>query len=161
MAKMRVQGSRVIISGHETTKEECNAVTLMCDEMAKSKDFRLVEYRPGYAEFEAVGQAEDLKFAPNKVTCNLYFTSGITQVVFEGNPNVSNNTQTITTSGTAVTVVWASSTGTQNTATATVAEGYNFARWEVRTPSGDVTTTQDSPDASSLPEGTLVIKIAS
>ena len=64
MAKMRVQGSRVIISGHETTKEECNAVTLMCDEMAKSKDFRLVEYRPGYAEFEAVGQAEDLKIVP-------------------------------------------------------------------------------------------------
>lgn len=62
MARMRVQGSRIMISGHETTKEECNAVTLMCDEMAKSKDFRLVEYRPGYAEFEAVGQAKDLKF---------------------------------------------------------------------------------------------------
>lgn len=63
---MRVQGSRIIISAHETSKEECNAVTLMCDEMANSNSFRVVEYRPGYAEFEAVGQAEDLKFAPEK-----------------------------------------------------------------------------------------------
>lgn len=80
MARMRVQGSRIMISGHETTNEECNAVTLMCDEMAKSKDFRLVEYRPGYAEFEAVGKAEDLKFLPSPGDLIISFDSHITEV---------------------------------------------------------------------------------
>lgn len=89
MAKMRVQGSRVIISGHETTKEECNAVTLMCDEMAKSKDFRLVEYRPGYAEFEAVGQAEDLKFVPEPSSITMNFDSGITSVEMSGDAELT------------------------------------------------------------------------
>lgn len=60
---LKIQSDRVIIDGHEPTKEQCETMTLLANALAESNNFKIVEYRDGYAEFEKVGKAEELKFA--------------------------------------------------------------------------------------------------
>ena len=60
---LKIQSDRVIIDGHEPTKEQCETMTLLANALVESNNFKIVEYRDGYAEFEKVGKAECLKFA--------------------------------------------------------------------------------------------------
>ena len=60
---LKIQSDRVIIDGHEPTKEQCETMTLLANALVESNNFKTVEYRDGYAEFEKVGKAECLKFA--------------------------------------------------------------------------------------------------
>ena len=59
---LKIQSDRVIIDGHEPTKEQCETMTLLANALAESNNFKIVEYRDGYAEFEKVGKADELKF---------------------------------------------------------------------------------------------------
>lgn len=61
---LKIQTDRVIIDGHEPTKEQCETMTLLANALAESNNFKTVEYRDGYAEFEKVGKADELKFVP-------------------------------------------------------------------------------------------------
>ena len=63
MTNIKFLKDRIIIDGHADTKEQCETITLLCDNLAKSKDFKTVRYEKGYAEFEKVGRTVDLKFA--------------------------------------------------------------------------------------------------
>lgn len=63
MTNIQFLKDRIIIDGHADTKQECETITLLCDNLVKSKDFKTVRYESGYAEFEKVGKANDLKFA--------------------------------------------------------------------------------------------------
>lgn len=63
MTNIQFLKDRIIIDGHADTKEQCETITLLCDNLAKSKDFKTVRYEKGYAEFEKVGRTVDLKFA--------------------------------------------------------------------------------------------------
>ena len=83
--------NRIIIDGHADTKQECETITLLCDNLAKSKDFKTVRYESGYAEFEKVGQTVDLKFAAAKGYVTFVFDSTVV--------SVTNSYGTITTSG--------------------------------------------------------------
>lgn len=78
---LKIQSDHVIIDGHEPTKEQCETMTLLANALAESDNFKTVEYRDGYAEFEKVGKAEELKFvgAPAEITA--IFDSHITKVV--------------------------------------------------------------------------------
>lgn len=72
---------RIIFDGHADTRQECETITLMCDNLAKSKDFKTVRYESGYAEFEKVGKTEELKFPPHaKGEVTVVFDSHITKV---------------------------------------------------------------------------------
>ena len=59
---LKIQSDRVIIDGHEPTKEQCETMTLLVNALAESESFKTVKYENGYAEFEKVGKAEELKF---------------------------------------------------------------------------------------------------
>ena len=79
MTKIKMLNDRIIFDGHADSRQECETITLMCDNLAKSKDFKTIRYESGYAEFEKVGKAEELKFrAMYKVRIN--FDSHITKV---------------------------------------------------------------------------------
>lgn len=54
MTKIKILDDRIIFDGHADTREECETITLMCDNLAESKDFKTVKYEKGYAEFEKV-----------------------------------------------------------------------------------------------------------
>lgn len=59
---LKIQSDRVIIDGHEPTKEQCKTMTLLANALAESEKFKTLKYESGYAEFERVGQADELKF---------------------------------------------------------------------------------------------------
>lgn len=59
---LKIQSDRVIIDGHEPTKEQCETMTLLANALAESENFKTVKYESGYAEFEKVGKADELKF---------------------------------------------------------------------------------------------------
>lgn len=59
---LKIQSDRVIIDGHEPTKEQCETMTLLANALAESESFKTVKYESGYAEFEKVGKADELKF---------------------------------------------------------------------------------------------------
>lgn len=69
MTKITTYNRGIIIDGHADTKEECETITLLCDSLAKDKNFKQVAYDDGYAAFERVGHTEELKFPP--ITYNL------------------------------------------------------------------------------------------
>lgn len=72
---------RIIFDGHADTRQECETITLMCDNLSKSKDFKTVRYESGYAEFEKVGKTEELKFAPpTECSCTMIFDDGVISV---------------------------------------------------------------------------------
>ncbi len=79
MTKIKILNDRIIFDGHADTRQECETITLMCDNLSKSKDFKTIRYESGYAEFEKVGKTEELKFRDiYKVRIN--FDSHITKV---------------------------------------------------------------------------------
>ena len=77
---LKIQSDRVIIDGHEPTKEQCETMTLLANALAESNNFKTVEYRDGYAEFEKVGKADELKFKPSATELTIIFDSNITSV---------------------------------------------------------------------------------
>ena len=82
---------RIIIDGHAETKEQCETITLLCNNLAKSKDFKTVRYESGYAEFEKVEKAKELKFAAARGYVTFIFDNTVV--------SVTNSYGTITTSG--------------------------------------------------------------
>lgn len=64
MTKITTYNRGIIIDGHADTKEECETITLLCNSLAKDKNFKQVAYDDGYAAFQKVGKAERLRFAP-------------------------------------------------------------------------------------------------
>lgn len=87
MTKIKILGDRIIFDGHADTQRECETVTLMCDNLAKSIDFKTIKYEKGYAEFEKIGGVKDLKDlmfppAPSE-NITIIFDSHITKVVCE------------------------------------------------------------------------------
>ena len=107
MTDIKFLKNRIIIDGHADTKQECETITLLCDNLTKSKDFKTVRYESGYAEFVKVGKAEELKFIsapPTDVNCVIEFDSGITSVSCENGSSTvtwttSNSSQSLTVAG--------------------------------------------------------------
>lgn len=91
MTDIKFLKDRIIIDGHADTRKECETITLLCDNLAKSKDFKTVRYESGYAEFEKVGKAKELKFAAAIGHVTFVFDSTVV--------SVTNNKGTITASG--------------------------------------------------------------
>ena len=52
MTKIKILGDRMIFDGHADTQRECETITLLCDNLAKSVDFKTIKYENGYADFE-------------------------------------------------------------------------------------------------------------
>ena len=104
---------RIIFDGHADSRQECETITLMCDNLAKSKDFKTVRYESGYAEFEKVGKAGELKFVPAKSQVTVVFDSHITKV--------ENTYGSVTTSGDTLTT---SDAINPETFTVTLEDGY-------------------------------------
>lgn len=72
MTKILLQNDRLIFDGHADSIQECETITLLCDSLANNPNFKTVRYESGYAEFEKIGKAEELMFAPElgEVTIN-------------------------------------------------------------------------------------------
>lgn len=86
MTDIKILSDRIIFDGHSDSRQECETITLMCDNLAISKDFKTVKYEKGYAEFEKIGNVEgvkDLMFAPALYNLTINFDSNITQVVID------------------------------------------------------------------------------
>lgn len=81
MMKIKMLNDRIIFDGHADSRQECETITLMCDNLAKSKDFKTVRYESGYAEFEKIGKTEELKFIV-MYGVRINFDSHITKVSF-------------------------------------------------------------------------------
>ena len=81
MTNIQFLKDRIIIDGHADTKEQCETITLLCDNLAKSKDFKTVRYESGYAEFVKVGQTNKLKFVSIEATVYMVWDSGVVSVV--------------------------------------------------------------------------------
>lgn len=112
MTKIKMLNDRIIFDGHADTRQECETITLMCDNLAKSKDFKTVRYESGYAEFEKVGKTEELKFRGNADVI-INFDEHITKVTSNMNlseplPPPMPTTATWTTSGENVGVIFGS-----------------------------------------------------
>ena len=80
MTQIKIFNNKVAFDGHADTKQECETVTLMCNNLAESKTFNTVKYENGYAEFEKVGESQTLKFAPSLTTYAMVFDSHVTKV---------------------------------------------------------------------------------
>lgn len=140
MTNIQFLKDRIIIDGHAETKEQCETITLLCNNLVKSKDFKTVRYESGYAEFEKVGQAGELKFvsAPTEdVDITLVWDSGITSVT--GVPNETGGSYTWTTSNTAKTVTAIFGDYETITYTPVLKDGYVI---------DTVTTNNDGSDAA-------------
>lgn len=96
MTKIKMLNDRIIFDGHADSRQECETITLMCDNLAKSKDFKTIRYESGYAEFEKVGKTEELKFVSEPMRCTINFDSHVTKVEVT---NEYDETYTWTTSG--------------------------------------------------------------
>lgn len=87
MTKIKILGDRIIFDGHADTQRECETITLLCDNLAKSVDFKTIKYESGYAEFEKIGgikNIKDLMFPPApSENITIIFDSHITKVVCE------------------------------------------------------------------------------
>lgn len=80
MTKIKILADRVIFDGHAETREECETITLLCDSLVNNPNFKTVHYENGYAEFEKVGKAEELKFVPAMAFITMVFDSHISAV---------------------------------------------------------------------------------
>lgn len=76
MTKIITSENRIIFDGHAKTNEECETISLMCEELTKSDKFKTVKYESGYAEFEKVGKTEELKFIAADGDLKIYDVSG-------------------------------------------------------------------------------------
>lgn len=95
MTKIITSENRIIFDGHAKTKEECETISLACEELAKSDKFRTVKYGSGYAEFEKVGSARELKFLATYIT-TICSNDGATQL---GNITTDSDHYYITSTG--------------------------------------------------------------
>lgn len=70
--KIENKGNKIIFTGHEQTKEQCELTTLLCDALNGSNQFKTIRYENGYAEFEKVGKTDELRFVQTayKITIN-------------------------------------------------------------------------------------------
>ena len=113
MTKIKMLNDRIIFDGHADSRQECETITLMCDNLAKSKDFKTIRYESGYAEFEKVGQTNELKFVSGSASVTINFDEHITKVtsnmnLLEPPPPPMPTTATWTTSGENVGVMFRS-----------------------------------------------------
>lgn len=132
MTKIKMLNDRIIFDGHADTKQECETITLMCDNLAKSKDFKTIRYESGYAEFEKVGKTEELKFPPYSQNVNFIFDNTISSILLTaGSTNTDNNLPaTITESGGSSvrfgSAISGEPTTTTTICTLTIADGYEL-----------------------------------
>ena len=77
---LKILNDRVIIDGHEPTREQCETMTLLANALNDSTNFKRIEYKSGYAEFEKVGKTSELKFIPAPADTLIIFDSNITKV---------------------------------------------------------------------------------
>lgn len=68
MTDIKFIDNRIIFDGHANTIEECATITALCDTLRDSEDFKTIEYKKGYAEFEILNKSQDPKFTPELVT---------------------------------------------------------------------------------------------
>ena len=80
MTNIKILKDRIIFDGHADTRQECETITLMCDNIARSKDFKTVRYESGYAEFEKIGATNGLMFAPAQSSVTIVFDSHVTKI---------------------------------------------------------------------------------
>lgn len=80
--KIISSAERIIFSGHARTKEECETISLACEELAKSEKFRTVKYESGYAEFEKVGVARELKFVAGPASFSILDSVSKEEVIY-------------------------------------------------------------------------------
>lgn len=132
MTDIKFLKNRIILDGHADTRQECETITLLCNNLAKSKDFKTVRYENGYAEFEKVGKANELKFAAEPAVIKMVWDSHVTSVSWVNTSSDSSETESAswTTSGEEQTL-WGRST-TTGVATVVLEEGYvlNTVTWE-------------------------------
>lgn len=120
MTKIKMLNDRIIFDGHADTRQECETITLMCDNLAQSKDFKTIRYESGYAEFEKVGKTEELKFVV-LYGVRINFDSHITKVSFPlSNGSSDKEVAEWTTSG----AMQYLNGGQGNPFTVTLADGY-------------------------------------
>lgn len=87
---LKIQSDRVIIDGHEPTKEQCETMTLLANALVKSESFRTVKYESGYAEFEKIGKADELKFVlDGPGSFSMYDTSTADEVLYVSSDSTS------------------------------------------------------------------------
>ena len=132
MTKIKLLNDRIIFDGHADSRQECETITLMCDNLAKSKDFKTVRYESGYAEFEKVGKTDELKFPPYSQNVNFIFDSTISSILLTaGSTNTDNSLPaTITESGGSSvrfgSAISGEPTTTTTICTLTIADGYEL-----------------------------------
>lgn len=135
MTKITTYNRGIIIDGHADTKEECETITLLCDSLAKDKNFKQVAYDKGYAAFERVGKADRLRFVilpQNGLTVN--FDTGIQSVGF----SYGSNTHTFTTSEELY--EFAEEPGSDITLTVNLKSGYTLKSSSLGSISGNIVT---------------------
>lgn len=81
MANIKVLNNKFIIEGH-TSKEECDTLTQVANVLDKSKEFKTIEYKNGYAEFERVVNSEELKFLNDPLQITFSWDAHISQISF-------------------------------------------------------------------------------
>lgn len=101
MTNIKILKDRIIFDGHADTRQECETITLMCDNLAQSKDFKTVHYESGYAEFEKVGATNELMFAPAQSSVTIVFDSHVTKIdyIVAASSFLPEATGTLTSSG--------------------------------------------------------------
>lgn len=101
MTNIKLLNDRIIFDGHADTKQECETITLMCDNLAQSKDFKTVRYESGYAEFEKVEKAQELMFPPAQSSVTIIFDSHVTKIdyIVAASSMLPEVTGTLTSSG--------------------------------------------------------------
>lgn len=97
MVNIKTLPDRIIFDGHADTAKECETITLMCDGLACNNNFRTVAYRKGYAEFEKVGIAKELKFVPDG-KLHIYSNDGLSEL-FSDSEATTHLTWTVTSTG--------------------------------------------------------------
>lgn len=82
--KILINGDRLIFDGHADNRSDCEMITLLCNGLKDNPNFKTIEYRSGYAEFEKVGHTEELKFIGAPATITMKFDSNVVKVVGVG-----------------------------------------------------------------------------
>ena len=77
---IRVENNKIIFDGHASNIEQCNVITNICNALNSSNNFKTIKYENGYAEFEILNQASDLKFAAAPSSLTFVFDSGVDNV---------------------------------------------------------------------------------
>lgn len=122
MTQIKFYDNKIIFDGHADTKQECETITLMCDSLNNSADFKTVKYESGYAEFEKVGETNDLKFVRISQDVTMVWDSGIESISCDGYYGTVN----YTTSGEKHTFDYLYDPSTSVTCTINFKNGYSF-----------------------------------